>query len=384
MRLEIGGTHGRPEFDLLLHLSRVNLTADAVAHCRHILAAHQEDFDWGFFIDQAGRHKVIPLVGKHIVTHRLLHRQADVPVIPYHWLFDSVYFANSRRNEALAQEFGKVFFALNEARICYAIRKGPVIVESLYQDPGLRRMYDLDILVDQPSATRICRVLEQCGYVQGRVSLDGKNIEPFTRQTQVFWGLHVNNQLPYVKLSRDPAVDVFPIDVCLDISQKITQSKLSVPDILGRRKPLELCGVPSFAMSPEDQFIDLCLHLRKEATGRYYIEAGTDLQILKFLDISLLCSYTTKCGGWDDILRQVRATATTESVYYAMHYTALLYPDSVPREILDALQPSDCQFLEEYGGVDGSIGRWSQPFTERLFARDRQQWIDGTSSVPRV
>jgi hypothetical protein len=360
------------------------VTADDIADCRELLLEHRESFDWGLFVDQAGRHKVLPLIGRNMAVHRLHHAPDGVPLVPYRWLFESVYFANKRRNEELAQEFGRVFTALNSAGLPYAVRKGPVITESLYPDPGMRRMYDLDILVEREDAPRIGRTLSACGYKQGRLSADGTAVEPFTRTTQAFWRLHVNNELPFIKLSPDPAVDVFSIDLCLDLFQRHARGSLTPAEVLGRRVPATLCDAASFALSPADQFVDLCLHLRKEATARYYMAAGVDLQISKFLDVALSCAHLTATGQWESAMAHARSTGTAESVYYAMFYTRFLYPEAVPEEQLAALGVADLDFLEEYGAVDGSVGRWENTFPERLFARDRKTAARGASAVPRV
>lgn len=377
-------TEQRPEIDLLLALSRLELQESEIAYCRNIIEEDRERYDWGLFIDQAGRHKVLPLIGRHFVRHRL-HRSLDgVAIVPYKWLYGYVYLANSLRNEALAAEFGEIFLALNAAGLRYAVRKGPAIAEALYRDPGLRRMTDLDILVDRTDAPLAGEVLREHGYAQGRVSQDGGQVDPFRRSTHAFWRMHVNNELPYVKLSDDRAVSSYAVDICTDIFHKNAAGTVTTAEILERRAAASLCGVPSYALAPEDQFIDLCLHLRKEATARHYIENGTDLQLLKFLDVALMCEQVTERGGWEPLMRHVQATDTAESVYYALYFTGLLYPDAVPSAASEALRPVDCGFLEEYGAVDGNVGRWAEPFAQRLFSPERRLTVQGASSVPRA
>lgn len=374
----------RPEINLLLTLSRLSLSTTQVEHCRTILRNYQEVFDWGFFIDQASRHRVLPLIGRNISRNRLHYNPEGVPLIPYRWLFESVHYANTKRNEALSVEFGEFFSELNGTGIPYAVRKGPVLAETLYGDPGLRRMYDLDVLVSKEHLADIARILEQRGYARGRVSADGTTVEPFTRGTRVFWRMHVSNELPYVRISEDPAADVFVVDVCLDLFQKNADGRLTVADVLDRRTPVRLCGEQSFALDLPDRFIDLCLHFRKEATARYYIESGVDLQILKFLDVALSCEFITAAEAWPAVRERVVAGGVADTVYFGMHHAALLYPEAVPPDALAALRPADCGFLDEYGAVDGSVGKWRESFVDRLFARDRKGAVQGVSTVPRV
>ncbi len=370
------------EARVLLLLARTRLQPADLAECREILLSHRDDFDWGHFLDQAARHKVLPLIGSHFVAHRMDEDSTGATLIPYGWLFDSVYFANKTRNEAQFAEFGAVLAELAGSGVPHAVRKGPVVTEALYQDPGLRRMYDLDILVARADVDALDEVLTRCGYVQGKQSADGKSIEPFSRQTRMFWKLNVPNELPYVKLSDRADVRLFCVDLCLDIFQRKDTGELDTRMLLSRRVPAQLCGAQSFALAPEDQFIDLCLHLYKEATARHYISGDVDLQLLKFLDVALASEAVTAAGGWPGVHRRVIDTDSAAGVYYALHHTALLYPEAVSEEVLAPIRPADLAYLDEYGAVDGSVQRWQEPFVQRLFNARRSALMEGRSSVP--
>lgn len=374
----------RSEIDLLLSLARVNVTDSAIEHCRRLLQEHRDSFDWGFFLDQAGRHKVLPLVGRHVMRHRLHHGADEIPLVPYRSVYAWAYLGNKRRNSVLAREFGRCMERLRDAGVRFAVRKGPVLGEQLYGDPGLRSMADLDVLVERKDTERIGEVLQECGFVQGRPSSDGTAIEPFERSTQVFWRMHVNNELPYVKLGDGEDVEHFAVDLCLDLFQQRSDGALPVAEVLDRRVPMKLCGTDSFGLAPEDQFLDLCLHFHKEASSRSYIEAGVDLQLLKFLDLALACVALSESGHWVSFIEQARQAGAIESVYYTLFHVSLVYPDMVPGDRLEALRPDNRHFLDEYGQVDGHIGTWQVPFADRLFSRDRRAMVQGASSVPRA
>ncbi|SDT83346.1 Uncharacterised nucleotidyltransferase [Streptomyces sp. TLI_053] len=373
----------RAEERLLLALARPELTEEQVAECRTLLSGRSAEFDWGFFVDRAARHRILPLVGRNIARNRLHHAPDGVPLVPYRWLFDSAYFATAQRYQALGEEFGPLLGALNEDGVRYAVRKGPVLGEGLYRDPGLRPMYDLDILIGRADSGRVGDVLRARGFDQGRVAADGRSVEPFARESRIYWKLHVNNEIPYLKLSAHPLVSTFCVDLCLDVSQKHATVRLGVPEILEERIPMTLFGVPAHALSPTHQLIDLCLHLHKEATSRYYVEAGTDLQVLKFLDIALAADGLTAVAGWGPLVDCARACGAAPSVHYALHHTALLYPEAVPPEAVDALGDAGAEPLHEYGAVDGRARRWRTSFGERLFAPSRRDEVEGASTVPR-
>ncbi|NUW34545.1 nucleotidyltransferase family protein [Nonomuraea sp. SMC257] len=373
----------QPELSLLLALCRVELSGDQISACRHLLTKYRDDLDWGFFIDQCGRHKVLPLVARHIVVHRLYLSPDGIPLIPYHGIYAGIYVGNRRRNEILAHEYAALFRALGAARFRYAVRKGPLIAEGLYGDPGLRRMYDLDILVAPADADAMHRLLRHHGYTQGRVSVDGGGIESFDRGTQVFWQLNVNNELPFVKLADTLLIEVYSIDLCLNIFQRRHTKDVPAEELLERRIPVRLCGEDAFALSPEDQFIDLCAHFYKEATTLYYIESGGDLQILKFLDVALAAARLSS-EEWHGVVSRARDYDATDSVYYALHHARLLYPELVPQELLHDVRPAEDGFLDEYGALDGDVRTWAEPLARRLFLTDRRRSARGRSHVPRA
>ncbi len=371
-----------PETQVLLLLARTELAPEELAACRELLLSHRQSFDWGYLLDQAARHKVLPLIGSHFVTHKLDEDASGATLVPYGWVFDSVYFANQTRYQAQAAEFGMVLTELARSGVEHAVRKGPVISETLYRDPGLRRMSDLDILVARGDAEALHDVLTRCGYTQGKVSADGKSIEPFSRQTRLFWKLNVDNELPYVKLTDRVDVRGYFVDLCLDIFQRHDADELNTRMLLGRRLPAQLCGVQSFALALEDQFIDLCLHLHLQATARHWIAGDVDLQLLKFLDVALASQALTAAGQWAAVQRRVAETGSAAGVYYALHYTAMLYPDAVGEQVLAPLRPAELDYLDEYGEPDGEVSKWREPFVQRLFSARRSALMEGRSNVP--
>jgi hypothetical protein len=372
-----------PEIRVLLLLARPEPSPEDVAVCREILLAHLDDFDWGYFVDQAAQHKVLPIVGRHFVVNQLDKRPNGAGLlVSYGWVFDSVYFANKTRNETLFAEYGVVLAELARSGVEHAVRKGPVVAEGLYRDPGLRRMYDLDILVARADVPALHAVLARHGYAQGKPAADGRSVKPFSRQTRLFWKVNIANELPYVKLSDRADVRLFCVDLCLDIFQREDTGELDTRMLLSRRVPMRLCGVQSFALAPEDQFIDLCLHLHKEATSRHYITSNVDLQLLKFLDVALASQAITAAGLWAAVQRRVAETGSAAGVYYALHYTALLYPDAVTEQVLAPLRPDDLGYLDEYGALDGSVRVWQEPFLRRLFHPRRSSLMEGSSTVP--
>lgn len=372
-------TH-RPEIDFLLKVSRISIRHPEVDYCRQLLAEHAQSFDWGYFLDQACRHKVIQMAGRNIAEYRL-HRGLDGRLlIPSRWIYLDAYTGNRVRNEVQYEEFARVLRALNSGQVRYAIRKGPVLAERLYGDIGLRRMQDLDILVDRSDLGEVAAILQSCGYTQGRLNVEGTSVVPFKSSTRAFWKMFVNNDLPFIKISPHPEVEIYSIDLCLNIFMDRSPASVSTAALLSDRAGVAICGVDSYMLSPVDNFIDLCAHLYKEATASFYIQAGADLQLSKFLDIALSCQEIHAKNMWPRLIETAEKYQATDIVYYALHHTSLAYPDVMPEVDLDALRPSDRSYLDEYGQSDGNVRTWEVSFMDRLFSTARGD--SAPSTVP--
>jgi hypothetical protein len=373
-----------PQLQLLLRLARLDLTDGDVSACQTLIADHGDRMDWGSFLDQACRHKVMPLVSRNLIRYRLHWGEDGGRPVPFAWLYPAALAGNQARNLALADQFSSVIRGINRSGLRYAIRKGPVLSEHLYGDLSARRVNDLDILVDRADSDQACGVLSSLGYVQGHLTRDGAAVERFDRRTRAYWRINVNNELPFIKPGNRDLVEVFSVDLCLDIFQRNSGAHAGTRELLDRRIPLRLYGEQSFALSMPDQLIDVCAHLYKEATSLYFIEEGTDLQLQKFLDVSLVGRAVRDRGLWGEAVSTVHRYDATESTYYALYHAMLLYPDTITTAELDEIKPRDTAFLQQYGGLDGKPQTWKKPFHLRLSDPDRR-WEPGVSStVPRV
>lgn len=370
-----------PEARVVRILARPELTEEHKNEARALIEENLSSFDWGFLLDQATRHNVLQILGKHFSDLRYYYFPDQRVIVPHWWVLCAAYQANTIRNEVLSAEYGHVLGLLNEAGVRYAVRKGAALGEHLYRDPGLRRTSDLDLLIDRTDARRVADVLTGLGYEQGRIAPDGKSVQQLSKQAQGFWRLHVNNAMPFHRIPGRPDIPHYGVDMCFDLFQRGSGSVAPVGELLDRAMNAKICGVPAAMLSLPDQLIDTCAHLYKEATNLYYIEHERDLQLSKFLDVALLAGRVTAAGEWQTILARVQDYQAVRQVYYALHFTDQLFPGEIDPRVLAELRPSDCSYLEEYGsGQD--VFRWPTPFFERLFDRGRRNRVAARSAVP--
>ncbi|MFJ2766854.1 nucleotidyltransferase family protein [Streptomyces sp. NPDC087300] len=372
----------RPEAHLLIALARLRIDRTGQGAIRGFLTRHGAALDWGFFLDQAARHMVLPLVGRNLVRLRLTHGDDGRSLVPYHWIYAAVYEGNRRRNTAFAAEFAKVFRALAEAGIDYAVRKGPVLGEGVYLDRGARRMSDLDVLLRRADFALFGEIAAEQGYTLGQQSADGRRIEPFDRRTQVYWKVNITNvALPYIKLGHQDDLDQYILSGCFSLFQPMSGIRDDGEELLDRAVPTRLYGEPARMLDPVDQLIDGCVQIHVEANLLLHIENGKDLALRKFIDLAELLRLAPE-GCLPEFEKRVAGYGCEESVAYALHRTDELYPGSVPASLISRFPVSRPELLEEYGRFDGAPRCWEMPFAERLFDPRRSHVARGRSQVP--
>lgn len=370
----------RPEARLLHTLATPRWSDEAHALARHILTGHRE-MDWSYFLDQALRHHVVPLVGRNLQYSRVWQPQEDGVLIPYPWIYSAAYEANSRRNRALFGEFRRIFHDLRGAGVRHAVRKGPVLCHAVYEDAGTRRMADLDLLIEEESFPEVRRVLTELGYAQGLQSANGAVITPYARATRAFWSMHLTNKLPFKKPTSDPDVDFFEVDLCLNLFQRKSRGAADTRTLLDRSVPLRMCGTDARVLAPADHLLDVCLHLYKEATSHLSIERGKDITLQRFLDVAEAVRLMDG-GAAKEFTALAAQSGAEREVYFALAFARRLYPDAVPESLAESLRPDDLGYLDEYGELDGKAGRWTTAFLDRLFDPDRRRQVAGSSTIP--
>ncbi|MFG2049369.1 nucleotidyltransferase family protein [Micromonospora sp. NPDC048935] len=372
----------RPEHELLLALSRPQLSVDERRRIRLFLTTHSEAIEWGVFIDQACRHMVMPLVARHLTQFRLTLSDEGKPLVPYRWLYTEAYEGSRRRNLVLASEYARVLHALNDSAVRYLIRKGPVLGEHFYHDLAARRISNLDVFMQRADYPLLQQVLTDLGYQVGELTPNGSRIVPFDRRTELYWKVNLTNtSLPHARVGDHDTVESYLVSTMFSLFQPMLGIRDDAGEVLDASVPTTLYGVPARMLHLADQLLDSCFQIHLRATLFYYIESGKDLLVRNFLDlVHLLMKATPDCI--EEFRGRVERFDLAKSAYYSLHFTRQLYPDLVPERLVDSFRPVDISYLEEYGAFDGEQYTWNRRFAERLFDPRRKAEVAGRSKVP--
>jgi hypothetical protein len=371
------------EARLLLALAQPDPALVEAELLRAYLVASGRELDWGWFLDQAARQGVLPLVARNVVQLRIGHSASLRGAVPYEWLYQYAYSGNRARNDAMAAEQERIFQALTERGVGFAVRKGAVLLREIYADDyGARRVGDLDVLVRPGDLAAFAEVLRGLGYDQGQPDVAGESIDKFDRVTQIFWRSRLTHvTLPFMRISSAPEIEAFIVDPCLSIFPPGYLAGIEeTQQVLDRRVATQVWSTAAWSMDPADVLLDLCVQFHAEATTLHYISIGKDLTVAKLLELAVLCRRATESTSSGLISRSGQYQCL-DSVHYALHFAHALYPDAIADSLLAASRPRSLDYLEEFGGFDGKPARWQRSFYQRLFD---PRWRAGnaTSRIP--
>jgi hypothetical protein len=131
---------------------------------------------------------------------------------------------------------------LERSEACWAVVKGPALVELLYTDPGTRTYSDLDVLVEPRRFRHVVAQLELAG-----VRLLDRNWKVIRRES--FGELH------------------FRLDggLLLDLHWSLVtiyrgKTSMSSSEILTRRQAVTLAGIAAWSLDPVDRLVHLAVH----------------------------------------------------------------------------------------------------------------------------
>ncbi|MGA9813198.1 MAG: nucleotidyltransferase family protein [Terriglobales bacterium] len=239
-----------PEDELCLLLARGPLTSELRTRALEFLAT---PLRWPMIMERARSHQVYPLVYRNLSDLDF----SGVPEAVQSGL-RSLYLANALRNQLLAEELARVLSLLGDGGIPVIPLKGVPLALSLFGDPAARVCGDIDILVPPADVTRAIDLILASGY---RAEID----HPYFSKLALRHGRHFS-------VVREARGISFVLEVHWILVQHSSKNTAAVRDLWAEARPQTCFAVPASSLSPEWEFLYLCLHA-----------ADHDWQVLKWL-----------------------------------------------------------------------------------------------------
>lgn len=227
------------EDKLLLLCARTNINAEYDAEI-NLLA--QKDLDWGYLIQRAFQHRLIPLLYRNI---NLIAPNSIPPKI-LNILKDN-FNENVKKNLLLLGELSKILKLFKSEDITAIPFKGPVLASLAYENIALRTFNDLDIVISSKDFLMAKNALISQGYLPK------------------FHLSHLK-ELRYIKSQRELEFVNEDVEITVDLHWKFSTLSFSLPKTFDslfdekNAKVIKINNLNVLSPSNEDLLLILCLH----------------------------------------------------------------------------------------------------------------------------
>ena len=350
-----------PEWAMLELLARGIVDDSEQQTARDLILSDR--LSWGELLEQALRHKMLPMLAYHIISADL---RFDVPRSIYQHL-ESVLEWNRSRIEVFRRETVRVAQALAGRGIPFVVTKGMAFESTLYGGLGTRHMNDIDFMIAPRDREAVMSAMQELGF------------RPFfgyakdARREEISSRLN-RDHLP--KLARDidqPGLRMIDVDVANSLTWM--NSPFDVPVEEALKDPIEqsvpdLSGVSLPCFRPIYQFLFTVLHLFREAWLQKFVDFGIDVGLMKFGDVIRLIDRDRDKLADGELLRIMEAHNVTHPVAWVLRRLDQTFQTQT-LELFALEKYDDEELLVGQMSSKGYVGAWGQSMRERLQSKDR-------------
>ena len=287
--------------------------AGALEHARQL--ALNPQFHWETVQNTIRTNSLGPLI------YSVLAECAWIPV-PVLQSLQKAYLECLTRNTLLLREAELLLQAFNNHGIDTIFLKGAALVATCYQNPGLRPMIDLDILVKQPDVKKATDILGGLGYdfvkseVSQHVQVNLKNEIVMQRTTKINSVIEVHWSL---------------------FDSTFYQTTLPMEWFWQTAKSMQLNRLAAWSLGPEAQLLHLCGHVYFHHQSRGF---------LRYHDIAeWIVRYQDEIN-WGVLLERGREFYLLRPLKQILGTVNELYPSIIPIMVMEKLLSADESALE--------------------------------------
>ena len=274
--------------------------------------------DWDAFISLAALNQVEPKVFMALTQCGAL---GALPELPRQHLL-SVAARVKEVNEQRLQKARSVFGALQERGIPVCVLKGVLFGETVYAEPGYKRMNDVDFLVRREDIARLPPIYSELGYLPIAERVGRR------RDLQ----LRVSHHLPpYV------SVDLrCVLGTQWGLKSPLLGMHIDTGAMWRRACAFDFYGLSLQRLSATDNLFHLCIHLGRFKSG-----------LRDVMDIYNLARAAPMEVDYDLFARLVRDAGAEDLAYHALTLAHRVCPSSDFERVASELAPRVSRFMRE-------------------------------------
>ena len=246
------------------------------------------------------------------------------------------YIHNYLSTTLILRELKKVLSLLAERAVEVIVLKGAALANNLYPNLGLRPIRDVDFLIRREELTQVIEIMCHLGYQRHR---------PPARDGIV----NFQEEVAYVKYGEFPIV----MDAHLTLVGQYPYSvKIEAEGLWSRAKRVNLAGIDTLTLCPEDSLLHLCLHQFQHCQTFWLIPA---------CDIAKLIRHYQDRLDWRVFLNRVFEFELCLPVKYSLRKTFEVFHFPIPGFVFNELnlyKPSrfENMFFALLSSSNGHVG----------------------------
>jgi hypothetical protein len=322
-----------------------------------------DTLNWGELLEQALRHKMLPMLAHHIMSAGL---RFDVPTSIYQHL-ESVLEWNRCQIEVFRRETVRVAEGLTGRGIQFVVTKGMAFESTLYGSLATRYMNDIDFMIAPRDRDAAMSVMHELGF---RPFFDWAKD---ARREEISSRLN-RDHLP--KLAREidqPGTRKINVDIANSLTWTKSPFDVPVEEALQERVEQPVPGMPGVSIPcfrPVYQFLFTVLHLFREAWLQKFVDFGTDVGLMKFGDVIRLIDRNRDGLIDGEVMRIMQAHSVTDAVAWVLRRLDETFQTRTV-ELLSLDKYGDEKLLAGQMHSSAYVRAWGQSMRERLQSKSR-------------
>lgn len=293
--------------------------------------------------------------------------------------------AHAKRNDKISEQLAEILAACAAAEIKVLVLKGAFLAPTVYPEPALRPMNDIDLLFHPEDLAKVGPLLESLGYA-------GKDKDPtqgpgIVKHLSSYRRIGNEGQTPNPYLSADSDRMVEPHG---SLEEAWFGLKVDItPGVWDRAVSISLHNQPAYRLS----IADILLHLAVHATFHVIMGASVFVQLY---DIGQVIQAWTRQIDWSQVEALAKKAQAESFVYAGFYWTKMLYKSPLPDELLTQLAkacpPNLVAYIQAFDAVT-LLERTQNPplakLRQRLWRgvmdrRETARWADSLADKWRI